>query len=204
MLNVDNNSVYAQDHWTISDRLSADLGARYEHVQGGVDRRHRQRRHQPHRAARSAWPTTSTATATTSSTSPTASTPAATTRRRSAPTARSATRPTSSPIYQGPAGQGVDFAPGFDLANYPINAANATVLDPTQNIKMNPNLQSPLVHEFTASYGTRMFGTRGYGEVSYIARVTHDLIEDYQTLEPASPTSRSTGSAPASSPTGST
>ena len=33
------------------------------------------------------------------------------------------------------------------------------------------------------SYGTRMFGTRGYGEVSYIARVTHDLIEDYQTLQ---------------------
>ena len=87
------------------------------------------------------------------------------------------------PVYRGPAGQGVDFAPGFDLANYPINSANATVLDPTQNIKMDPNLQSPLVHEFTVSYGTRMFGTRGYGEVSYIARVTHDLIEDYQTLE---------------------
>jgi hypothetical protein len=39
------------------------------------------------------------------------------------------------------------------------------------------------VHEFTVSYGTRMFGTRGYGEISYIDRVTHDLIEDYQTLD---------------------
>src|SRR4030095_8300491 len=32
VLNVDNNSLYSQDHWTINDRWSADLGARYEHV----------------------------------------------------------------------------------------------------------------------------------------------------------------------------
>ena len=32
VLNVDNNSLYVQDHWTINGRLSADLGARYEHV----------------------------------------------------------------------------------------------------------------------------------------------------------------------------
>jgi len=56
-------------------------------------------------------------------------------------------------------------------------------MDPTQNIVMDPNLRSPLVHELSLSYGTRLFGTRGYGEVSYIARATHDLIEDYQTLQ---------------------
>src|SRR4029077_19535351 len=54
---------------------------------------------------------------------------------------------------------------------------------PTQNIKMDPNLKSPLVHEFLVSYGTKLFKARGYGEVSYIARITHDLIEDYQTLQ---------------------
>jgi len=32
------------------------------------------------------------------------------------------------------------------------------------------------------SYGTKLFNGKGYGEVSYIARVTHDLIEDYQTI----------------------
>ena len=32
VLNVNNNSFYVQDHWTISGRLSADLGARYENV----------------------------------------------------------------------------------------------------------------------------------------------------------------------------
>ncbi len=32
VLNVDNNSLYVQDHWAINGRWSADLGARYEHV----------------------------------------------------------------------------------------------------------------------------------------------------------------------------
>jgi len=31
-LNIDNSSLYLQDHWAINDRLSADIGARYEHV----------------------------------------------------------------------------------------------------------------------------------------------------------------------------
>ena len=31
-LNIDNSSVYIQDHWTVNDRISADIGARYEHV----------------------------------------------------------------------------------------------------------------------------------------------------------------------------
>ena len=32
MLNNDSNSLYLTDHWVISSRVSADLGARYEHV----------------------------------------------------------------------------------------------------------------------------------------------------------------------------
>jgi len=39
------------------------------------------------------------------------------------------------------------------------------------------------VHEVLASYGTKLFGSKGYGEVSYVFRLTHDLIEDYQTLQ---------------------
>jgi hypothetical protein len=55
VLNGYNNSADAQEHWTISDRLSADIGARFEHVKAvwagsrgergfrvGVDRRWRE------------------------------------------------------------------------------------------------------------------------------------------------------------------
>ena len=31
-MNIDNNSLYVQDHWAINGRWSADLGARYERV----------------------------------------------------------------------------------------------------------------------------------------------------------------------------
>ena len=182
VLNVDNNSAYAQDHWTISDKLSADIGARFEHVK--------------------AVSTGSIVSVDTSRIVPRLGVAYDINGNgdhivhvnygqysgRYDEAQIGANSPVGNPaditpIYRGPAGQGVNFAPGFDLANYPINSSNATVLDPTQNIKMDPNLQSPLVHEFTVSYGTRMFGTRGFGEISYIDRVTHDLIEDYQTLE---------------------
>ena len=39
-LNIDNNSVYVQDHWTMNDKLSLDLGARYEHVTAVSTGRH--------------------------------------------------------------------------------------------------------------------------------------------------------------------
>ncbi len=84
-------------------------------------------------------------------------------------TARWATLPTSSRSIRARPDRGYGFAPGFNLANYPITSANASVTDPTQNVKMDPNLKSPLVHEFTVSYGTKL-SSRGYGEVSYIAR----------------------------------
>ena len=59
--------------------------------------------------------------------------------------------------YQGPAGQGHDFAPGFNPANYPI-AADTFVAIPTANVFMAPNLTSALVHEFTTSYGVGSHG----------------------------------------------
>src|SRR6185503_12753974 len=31
-LNIDNHSLYVQDHWAINNRWSADIGARFEHV----------------------------------------------------------------------------------------------------------------------------------------------------------------------------
>ncbi len=57
------------------------------------------------------------------------------------------------PTYRGPAGQGYNFAPGFDLQNYPITSANASAVVPLANVFMDPSLKSPLTHETSVSYG---------------------------------------------------
>ena len=53
-------------------------------------------------------------------------------------------------------GQGVQLRAGIELANYPINAANATVQDPPQNVVRRGRLRSPLVHEFRRRTGTNV------------------------------------------------
>jgi hypothetical protein len=84
-------------------------------------------------------------------------------------------------VYQGPAGQGRDFAPGFDLANYPIVPGNAFVaVPPPANVSIAPGLTSPVITEFTASYGAGH--ARGSVEATYVYRRTTGMIEDFQTL----------------------
>jgi carboxypeptidase family protein len=76
--------------------------------------------------------------------------------------------------YSGPAGQGFDFAPGMDLANY------STVIGgtfPTANIFLAPGLESPLTKEVTLSAG-RQF-RKGYGRVLYTWRRASNFIEDF-------------------------
>src|SRR5205085_2874044 len=86
-------------------------------------------------------------------------------------------------LYEGPAGQGYGFTPGVTVANYPITAANVIFLsDAKQNVLVDPSTKSPLTHEFSLSYGANILNGRGYGEVSYVARVTHSIIEDFQTI----------------------
>ena len=144
VLNVDNNSIYGQDYWTINGHLSADLGARYEHVKAAstgaivsVDTNRIVPRlglaydvngdgdHVIHAAYGQYSGRYDEAQI--GANSPVGN------------------PPDIEPIYRGPAGQGVNFAPGFNLANYPITSTNASVSDPTQNVKMDPNLKSPLV-----------------------------------------------------------
>ena len=83
--------------------------------------------------------------------------------------------------YEGPAGQGLDFAPGFNAANYPVTA-NAFVSIPTANVFMAPNLASALVHEFTTSYGVALMAGRGFAEAAYVYRKTTDMIDDFFTI----------------------
>jgi hypothetical protein len=76
--------------------------------------------------------------------------------------------------YVGPAGQGIDFAPGFDLANYgePIFGSF-----PTANVFFEPGLQSAVTREFTTSVGTEI--ARGYAKATFINRRITNALEDF-------------------------
>lgn len=80
-------------------------------------------------------------------------------------------------VYSGPAGQG-DFAPGFDLANYtrPVFANF-----PTANVQMADDLHSPITREFTAAAG-RELGDRGHAKVTYAWRTATGFVEDFVSL----------------------
>jgi hypothetical protein len=178
-MNVDNNSAFVQDHWIISDQWSADLGARFERVSAvstGDIQSIAAARIVPRLAlaydvkgdGNQIWHVTYGQYS-----------------GRYNEAQIGANSPVGNPaeiqsFYQGPAGQGYSFAPGMDVANYPITAANASVVDPVKNIFMADGLKSPLVHEFSTSYGVNLFGGRGFAEGSYIFRKTTNLIEDFQ------------------------
>jgi hypothetical protein len=83
-------------------------------------------------------------------------------------------------VYNGPAGQGTRFAPGFNPANYTIATGNF----PTANVFVDESLSSPNTREFTASVG-RQFN-RGYGKVLYSWRNMSDFVEDFITLDTGS------------------
>ncbi len=77
-------------------------------------------------------------------------------------------------VYVGPAGQGLDYGPGFDPANY------FTVLGefPTRNIFNDATLKSPVTKEFTVSAGSTL-GTQGHIKGTFIRRRTGGIVEDF-------------------------
>jgi hypothetical protein len=77
--------------------------------------------------------------------------------------------------YAGPAGQGRDFAPGFDPANYTrLLSGNF----PTANVAFEDGIHSPVTREFTVGLATP-FGGRGAARVSYQRRSIGGLVEDF-------------------------
>jgi hypothetical protein len=77
--------------------------------------------------------------------------------------------------YTGPAGQGRDFAPGFDIANYTLlEGANF----PSANVFQDDDLRAPVTREFSASIGRQLWN-RGMAKVTYVNRSYTDLIEDF-------------------------
>jgi hypothetical protein len=76
--------------------------------------------------------------------------------------------------YIGPAGQGRDFAPAFSPANWVVTGGNF----PTANVFFEDGLTSPKTDEVTLSIG-RELPRAGYAKVLYTWRKTGDFIEDF-------------------------
>jgi hypothetical protein len=178
VLNIDTNSLYAQDHWRVSDRLSLDLGVRFEHV-------------------------SSSATDTTNGIDASRAVPRLAAAFDADGTGRyvfhatyahysgrydealiGSNSPVGNPIeidgiYKGPAGQGLGFGPGLDPNNYNYNNVYASF--PSANVKFASGVHSPLTKEVTLSAGAAPNG-RLSGQVTYVHRRTGDLIEDFVSL----------------------
>lgn len=76
--------------------------------------------------------------------------------------------------YVGPAGQGMNFAPAFDPANYVITSGSF----PTANVFFEDGLSSALTKEFTLSAG-RELGDRGVARATYVWRRAGNFIETF-------------------------
>jgi hypothetical protein len=173
-LDIDHNSAYAQDHWRISGRLTADVGIRFEKVNSeasggitGVDSHRTVPRlalaFDPSGRGKYVFHTTY-----------------AHYSGRYNDALIGSNSPVGNPIeidgiYVGPAGQGRGFAAGFNPANY--SYANIFASFPSANVTFAPGLTSPLTREFTASGGVEL-GGRGSTQLTYVWRGARDLIED--------------------------
>jgi hypothetical protein len=179
-LNIDTSSAFVQDHWTLTPRWSADVGARFEHVSSlalpdrieGIN-------------AASLFPRLATAYDLSRNGAAVVRVTYGWYGGRHNPTLLGRNTNVGTPdllraIYAGPTGAGRGFAPGFDVNNYQLVEG----VFPTSNVLMDPDLRSPTVREFTASFGAAIGDQgRGYGEVLYVHRGTDDLIEDTISLE---------------------
>lgn len=76
--------------------------------------------------------------------------------------------------YRGPAGQGLDFAPAFNLANYAIIGGNF----PLENVFFDEGLRSPTTNEYTVALG-RQLGDKGLVKATYQWRSVTGFIEDF-------------------------
>jgi hypothetical protein len=77
-------------------------------------------------------------------------------------------------IYNGPDGQGRDFAPGFNPNNYEIVQGTF----PTANVSFAKGLSSPVSKEFTLQAGAQL-STNAYAKVLYTHRSIGNFVEDF-------------------------
>jgi hypothetical protein len=174
IMNVDTNSVFLQDHWTVNNRLSADIGVRFEAAQSeatggiiGVD-------------STSLVPRLALSYDVRGDGSHIFHTTYGWYSGKYLETQVGSNNNVGNPDYleleyAGPEGQGLGFAPGFNVANYRVTTGQF----PTANIAVADDLRAPLSKEFTASYGVSILNGRAFAEGSYIHRDTDHLLEDF-------------------------
>ena len=172
-LKTDTNSFFIQDHWVANSRLSFDLGVRYEKVKSastggiiGVD-------------TSALVPRLAAAIDPTGNGKTVFHVTYAHYSGRYNDTQVGANGAVGNPaltigVYNGPAGQGRNFAPGINPANYDIVYGSF----PTANIFMAPGLSSPVTKEFTVSGGTNL-GRKGSMQLTYVWRRMSNFIEDF-------------------------
>ena len=85
-------------------------------------------------------------------------------------------------FYVGPEGQGLNFAPGFDPANYETFYAEF----PTANVFFEDGLSAPVSREFTASLGSQIGS--GFVKGTFVHRSMNNFVEDFSTLAEGSTT----------------
>jgi len=179
VLNLDEHSGYVQDHWTLGPRVSADLGVRVEQVNSAADGAAEgidAFRAVPRLGL--AYDMTGTGKLVLRSTYAHYS-------GRYSDALVGANSSVGSPIevdgvYTGSAGEGRDFTPGFDPANYSYDGIYASF--PSVNVRFDPNLSSPITREFTASAASN-FSQKASAQLTYVQRHTDNLIEDFVTLD---------------------
>ena len=81
--------------------------------------------------------------------------------------------------YVGPAGEGVNFAPGFDPANYTVPVGGTF---PSANIFFGDDLESPLTKEFSVALA-REIGRNGWARATYVNRKATNFVEDFITID---------------------
>jgi outer membrane receptor for ferrienterochelin and colicin len=184
-MNINNNSGFIQDNWTISDRLTANLGLRFEQVKvestGEILSVNTSPRIVP-RVGLSYALTGDGATILHGTYGMYSG--------RYSEAQVGGNSPVGSPAvlsryYTGPdcIGDETRCAAGYAIANYPITPANLERVEvPLANIFVDEKVTTPLTHEFSASLGRTLRGGLGHAEVSYIYRRTGNMVEDFITL----------------------
>jgi outer membrane receptor protein involved in Fe transport len=172
-LNVDTHSLFIQDHWAANSQLSFDLGLRYEKVRsqstGGIIGVN----------TNTVVPRLAMALDPMGNGKTVFHVTYAHYSGRYNEAQIGANSAVGNPaetvgVYHGPAGQGRNFAPALDPANYTISSGSF----PTANIFMSPGLSSPLTKEFTVSGGGQI-GSKGSAQATYVWRRMTNFIEDF-------------------------
>jgi outer membrane receptor protein involved in Fe transport len=184
-MNVNNHSAFIQDRWAVSDKLSANLGVRFEQVKvdstGEIISVNTNPRFVPRLGL--SYDVKGDGVNVIHATYGQYS-------GRYSEAQVGGNSPVGSPallsrFYTGSEciGDETTCAAGFNLANYPLTAANLeNVSVPLANVFVDDKLKTPLTHEFTASFGRTLGGGNGFAEASYIFRRTGNMVEDFVTI----------------------